>query len=337
MSNEIPPETEEQMSPDHSPAKSNAKPSPPELSAVEVLSSDEDGMNGISQVEQNTKKSWLPWRRPNRRDQQLRHLREGYIELLGLVKSISGHLDRQKDEKSQVAALAESLPPALNSFQKLADSQEEVSAILGNLSSQMERTNAKDEQLLQNLEGFNSSLKDVNSSNQRSLGTLDQVSQRIEHSDEQMKMLFEQANQGSQAAGALMMRLEKRVFLSNLALVVLLCLLLLLGAFWVTKQQTQVTPTVITMPAAQVVASPPAAVTAEVEKPLSADRVISEKEPQPLAPAEAKDESREFSEPAKPSPEVPDATLNREEPTNDRIPTAGEKDRKINDLELIDF
>ena len=106
----------------------------PELSSVEVLRMDEERMDEITQVPPNSKNSWLPWKRPNRRDQQLRHLREGYIELLGLVRSISGHLDRQKDEKSQVTELAESLPPALRSFETLADSQKEVTSILGSLN-----------------------------------------------------------------------------------------------------------------------------------------------------------------------------------------------------------
>ena len=120
----------------------------------------------------------------------------------------------------------------------------------------MEKTGAKDEQLLENLEGFNSALKEVSSKNEKSLGTLHQVSERIEHSDEQMKKLFENANQSSQAAGALMVRLEKRVFLSNLALVALLCLILLLGVFWVTKNQSGAAPIVVNVPAAQVATSP---------------------------------------------------------------------------------
>ena len=131
---------------------------------------------------------------------------------------------------------------------------------MGNLNSHMEKTSEKDEQLLENLEGFNTALKDVSSSNQKSLGTLHQVSERIEHSDEQMKMLFQQANQSSQAAGALMVRLEKRVFLSNLALVSLLCLMLLLGVFWVAKTQTMNVEAIMNPAPAPVAVSPTPAI-----------------------------------------------------------------------------
>lgn len=211
-----------------------------ERGSVRVLPFEEQGADESMTIQTNSansKNSWLPWKRPNRRDQQLRHLREGYIELLGLVRSISDHLDRQKDEESQVSTLVESLPPALNSFEKLASSQKEVTAILGNLNTHMEKTSEKDEQLLENLSGFNSTLQDVSSSHEKSLGTLDKVSERIENSDEQMKTLFQQANRNNEAAGSLMVRLEKRVFLSNMALVALLSLILLLAMIWVVKNQ----------------------------------------------------------------------------------------------------
>lgn len=214
--------------------------------AVEVLPLENKNLEEEVTLQVNSKNSWLPWKRPNRRDQQLRHLREGYIELLGLVRSISHHLDRQKEENSQVTTLVESLPPALNSFEKLASSQQEVTAILGNLNSHMEKTHEKDEQLLENLSGVNSTLQDVSSSHEKSLGALGKVSERIEHSDEQMKMLFEQANRNNEAAGSLMIRLEKRVFLSNMALVVLLCMILFVAVFWLALKQDAAPVTVVT-------------------------------------------------------------------------------------------
>lgn len=238
--------------PPSAPFEESAPDQPPavERGTIEVLPFENESVEETMTLQTNHKKSWLPWKRPNRRDQQLRHLREGYIELLGLVRSISGHLERQKDEESQVSTLVESLPPALNSFEKLATSQKEVTAILGNLNSHMEKTSEKDEQLLENLSGFNSTLQDVSSSHEKSLGTLDKVSERIENSDEQMKMLFEQAHRSNEAAGSLMIRLEKRVFLSNMALVVLLSLLLLSAMIWLVKKPEAAPVTVVNNPAA---------------------------------------------------------------------------------------
>ncbi|MGJ8726387.1 MAG: hypothetical protein ACSHYB_17695 [Roseibacillus sp.] len=354
MQNESKIQNGEETSPDLSSPLSAEEPSSPnssespELSSVEVLRMDEERMGEITQTPPNSKNSWLPWKRPNRRDQQLRHLREGYIELLGLVRSISGHLDRQKDEKSQVTDLAESLPPALRSFETLADSQKEVTSILGSLNSHMEKTGAKDEQLLENLEGFNSALKEVSSSNEKSLGTLHQVSERIEHSDEQMKMLFEHANQSSQAAGALMVRLEKRVFLSNLALVVLLCLLLLLGMFWVTKKQPPAAPIVVNLPATATQVTPNPLLTEEsavevttteieeepglVEPPIEGVGILGE-DVAPSFPTESEDETPEFKVPAILSPELLAPIIEEEEAGAE----ATAKEEEIEDLDLFEY
>ena len=344
------------------PPKSPESPKSPELSSVEVLRMDEKGMDEITQVPPNSKKSWMPWKRPNRRDQQLRHLREGYIELLGLVRSISGHLDRQKDEKSQVSELAESLPPALASFETLANSQKEVTSILGNLNSHMEKTSVKDEQLLENLEGFNTALKEVSNKNEKSLGTLHQVSERIEHSDEQMKKLFENANQSSQAAGALMVRLEKRVFLSNLALVCLLCLILLLGIFWIAKQEPQIGQTVLNVPATpaapvaqaapaapvsqvapteEVAANPAPAETASVEteeqkvfveQPIESVGILGN-ESTPF-PTESEEEVSEIETPSVLRPELLAPTV-KEEGEAETEATA--KEEQFKDLQLFEF
>ena len=138
----------------------------------------------------------------------------------------------------------------------------------------MEKTSSKDDELLENMQGFNSVLKDVSSSNQKSLGTLHQVSERIEHSDEQMKVLFEQATQSNQAAGSLMVRLEKRVFLSNLALIVLLSLLLLVGVVWLSNQRQTVLPPPVIDPAPQTAivpsVAPPAFPSVEKNPPVIA-------------------------------------------------------------------
>ncbi len=309
MSNDPLSESQEQSPKESSPVSAGEEPSAPKLSSVEVLPSEDKSKGEMTQASPNVKKSWLPWRRPNRRDEQLSHLREGYIELLGLVRSISDHLDRQKDEKSQVSTLVESLPPALTSLENLASSQKEVTSILGNLNSHMEKTSVKDEQLLENLEGFNTALKDVSSSNQKSLGTLSQVSERIGHSDEQMKMLFEQTSQSSEAAGAMMMRLEKRVFLSNLALVILLALLLAVGVFWITKMQPQSAPVApVEKQQLEVVAPPVESVGSSKEKLASPLAAVSELEsvelPEPtILKPETQDSSAEAEEPAEEEPE----------------------------------
>ncbi|MDQ8189479.1 hypothetical protein [Roseibacillus persicicus] len=208
-----------------------------EASSVEIISNEDlsKGKDTGGNLKQNTRRSWLPWKRQNRRDQQLSQLREGYIELIELIRSISSHLEWQKQENSQVSALVESLPPALNSFEKLATSQQQVTAILGRINSHMEDSNLKDQKLLENMQGFNSTIKEVSATNHNALGTLNQVQDRIGQSDERMTALFQQASQTNEVVGDMMMRLEKRLFLSNITLIVLLVLLMGLGIFFATR------------------------------------------------------------------------------------------------------
>ena len=100
------------------------------------------------------KRSWLPWKRAGRRDQQLAHLRESYLELIGLMRSIDGNLDRQNESREKVTAMVSQLPVALDSFRKLSNSQEEITSILSLINSHMENSHEKDRHLMDNLDSF---------------------------------------------------------------------------------------------------------------------------------------------------------------------------------------
>lgn len=217
-------------------------PEPSEASTLEILPSEahEKEERSSRRPSHNVKRSWLPWKRADRRDQQLAQLRDGYSELIGLIRSISGHLEREDREASNVTALIQTLPPALNSFEKLAHSQEQVTSILGKISSHMEDSNSKDQQLLENMQGFNSTIKEVSTTNENALGALTRVQDRIGESDERMKHLFEQASQTNEVVGSLMMRLERRLFISNLILAILIAGLIILGVSWSLRSSSGV-------------------------------------------------------------------------------------------------
>lgn len=236
-------------------------PEPSEANALEILPSEAQEHEELSSRRQaNVKRSWLPWKRADRRDQQLAQLRDGYGELIGLIRSISGHLEREDRESSNVTALIETLPPALNSFEKLASSQEQVTSILGKISSHMEDSNSKDKQLLENMQGFNSTIKEVSTTNENALGALSRVQDRIGESDDRMKHLFEQASQTNEVVGNLMMRLEKRLFISNLILAILLAGLIILGIFWGLRSSSapEVAPSSAPIPAVSAPVAEPA-------------------------------------------------------------------------------
>lgn len=258
-----------------------------EASSIEVLPSEKKEKKELSsnKPQANVKRSWLPWKRADRRDQQLAQLRDGYGELIGLIRSISGHLEREEQESLNVAALIETLPPALNSFEKLATSQEQVTSILTRISSHMEDSNTKDKELLANMQGFNSTIKEVSSTNENALGALSRMQDRIGESDDRMKHLFEQASQTNEVVGSLMMRLEKRLFISNLILAIMLAGLIILGIVWTTRNR----PAPVA-PAPVAPATAPAA--PEAEAPLEAENI-----PAPALPEEDPEEELERAVP----------------------------------------
>ncbi len=105
------------------------------------------------------KKSWLArWRPESKRDRQIAWLQAGYSEMLDLSRSIREHLDRQADLQEKTSRVLERLPEAiegLNSVGKAAEHQVEV---LGLLRHQLESSVQHDQQLVDSMNKFNSTL-----------------------------------------------------------------------------------------------------------------------------------------------------------------------------------
>lgn len=247
-----------------------------ESSDVEVLGKDDpSGLQEYSADPSSNKLAWLPWRRRARRDHQIAQLRDGYTELISLVRNINGHLDRQKDEASQVSGLVQSLPPVLASFEKLAESQEQGTVILGKIGTHLENSQIKDEQLLKNMEGMNTTMKDLGETNRGALGALERVQDKVSQSDERMSGLFDQATKNGDKVGNMMMRMEKRLFFSNLALIILLAALIIFGIYWSTRSAVESTlpastnSTAATAEPTEVEA--PAPIAEEIEEPANAE------------------------------------------------------------------
>ena len=221
------------------------------------------------------KRSWLPWKRAGRRDQQLAHLRESYLELIGLMRSIDGNLDRQNESREKVTAMVSQLPVALDSFRKLSNSQEEITSILSLINSHMENSHEKDRHLMDNLDSFRKVVGEVNKTNTNSLAALEKFQDRLEVSDTGFQTLFENSQKSSEALGGVLGRLEKRLFFSNIVLAVVLVGMLLGGVWYIVKTQVPVPP------AAPVTAEPAAPATVGGVEPAPASPVVQNNVVQP--------------------------------------------------------
>lgn len=105
------------------------------------------------------RKSWLArWRPESKRDRQIAWLQAGYSEMLDLSRSIREHLDRQADLQEKTSRVLGRLPEAiegLNSVGKAAEHQVEVLTLL---RRQLESSVQHDQQLVDSMNKFNSTL-----------------------------------------------------------------------------------------------------------------------------------------------------------------------------------
>ena len=80
------------------------------------------------------RKNWLPsWPPRGKRERQLEALQNGYTEMIGLVKAIRDHLDRQEAVQEKMSVVLDRLPEAvdgLKSVSRAAEQQEEVLGLL---------------------------------------------------------------------------------------------------------------------------------------------------------------------------------------------------------------
>lgn len=125
-------------------------------------------------------RGWMSkWKPRGRRERQIAALQDGYREMLGLIRSISAHLDRQEDVQQKLTRVLEEMPEAmqgLKSINKAADQQVEV---LNLLRRQLNSSEAHDAKLIQSMSNFN-----------RTLGTLGESSRQ---SGDLMRRLIERS------------------------------------------------------------------------------------------------------------------------------------------------
>ena len=302
------------------------------------------------------KRSWLPWKRAGRRDQQLAHLRESYLELIGLMRSIDGNLDRQNESREKVTAMVSQLPVALDSFRKLSNSQEEITSILSLINSHMENSHEKDRHLMDNLDSFRKVVGEVNKTNTNSLAALEKFQDRLEVSDTGFQTLFENSQKSSEALGGVLGRLEKRLFFSNIILAVVLVGMLLGGVWYIVKTQVPVPPTVpiaaepaapATVGGVEPAPAPSAVVQHNVVQPPVTERedenvaeeVASATLPtatiaQELVPAVAPAEDEELSEEETETPQESESVQAKDEAPDESAP-AGNEEGSTEEKEVV--
>lgn len=169
---------------------------------------------------------WLPRMPGAKRDEAINQLREGFDEVVDLVRTVRRHLDDQAERSERLLHKLDGLPEAMQSLQEtnrnqtriaesveqhmerqqkdsqqlnqalgnLAQSTEHQGQVLGVLQEQIHASRQTDEQMLHSFSNVNQTLQQLSQTTQQSSRTLEQVSEQRSTSEQQMQELIRRTN-----------------------------------------------------------------------------------------------------------------------------------------------
>lgn len=185
---------------------------------------------------------WVFWRRPSKRDQQLARVSEGYLEMIDLVRAISGQLQSQTENNLILRDSLSHLPEAMKGLENFSKSQRTVGKALKEIHSQLRNSGAKDQKLLESLVGFNGSmvgfndtLKDMDGTSKATMKTFDRVQERMRDSDIRMENLFQNIQKSEEKVSDTMVRLQRNMAIMQS--IFLICLMIVIGVLVFTLME----------------------------------------------------------------------------------------------------
>lgn len=124
---------------------------------------------------QPVRSRWKFWRRRSARDEQLAILREGCVEMVGLMRSIRDHLQEERMDRSDLKRSMAPLPLAMESMQRMRENQEQTGMMLGELTSHVARSADTEKLLVGSFDRFADTMVNTNE-------TLGQMSRSLDSS-----------------------------------------------------------------------------------------------------------------------------------------------------------
>lgn len=126
--------------------------------AEEYLSATpEEGVDEFSTAAPPHKRPLSPWPL-SRRDRQLATLQEGYVEMIGLIRGIREHLEKQQGVQEKMIQVLDRLPASMEGLKNLGVVAEQQVETLSLLRQQMESAAAHDQQWIESMNHFNQTL-----------------------------------------------------------------------------------------------------------------------------------------------------------------------------------
>ena len=111
----------------------------------------------------------------SRRDRQLAALQEGYVEMLGLMRGIREHLEKQQGVQEKMVHVLDRLPDSMDGLKNVGRAAEQQVEVMSLLRKQIESGATHDQQLIDSMNRFN-----------QTLGVMDQTSRSSGRAVEQL-------------------------------------------------------------------------------------------------------------------------------------------------------
>ncbi|MBN1270321.1 MAG: hypothetical protein JXB04_12090 [Kiritimatiellae bacterium] len=132
-------------------------------------------------------------RKGSKRDQQIAALQLGYNEMLGLIRSIRGHLESQTQAQGRLLETLDHLPDAVESLKSVGRSSEQQSEVLQLLRRQLESSVGHDEKLIDSMNRFNQTLELMDQTSRNSAQTMTRLAERTRESEDLLGGILERS------------------------------------------------------------------------------------------------------------------------------------------------
>ncbi len=129
----------------------------------------------------------------SRRDRQLAALQEGYVEMLGLMRGIREHLEKQQGVQEKMVHVLDRLPESMDGLKNVGRAAEQQVEVMSLLRKQIESGATHDQQLIDSMNRFNQTLSVMDQTSRTSGRAVEQLIGKSADSEKMLREAMERS------------------------------------------------------------------------------------------------------------------------------------------------
>jgi hypothetical protein len=129
----------------------------------------------------------------SRRDRQLATLQEGYVEMLGLMRGIREHLEKQQGVQEKMVQVLGRLPDSMDGLKNVGRAAEQQVEVMSLLRQQIEAGVSHDQQLVESMNHFNQTLSVMDQTSRTSGRAVEQLIGKAADSEKMLRDAMERS------------------------------------------------------------------------------------------------------------------------------------------------